>query len=169
MTTLATMVTTSEIDASPLDSSRSVVLIARLARTIKSRLECALLPLGLRLRHLVALSYLRDHGPTPQGALGEGLRIDASNLVGLLNELDDQGLVVRRRDPADRRRHIVDLSPRGQKLLDDDVQRSLAEVDDGLFGSLAPDDREALHRILAQLAGEQAALCLGEEEEPCAP
>src|ERR671935_214781 len=161
------MVTSTKPRTAADPGTHSVVLIARLARSVKHRMEEALAPLGLRMRHLVALSYLRDHGATPQGALGDGLRIDASNLVGLLNELDDQGLVVRRRDPADRRRHIVDLSPRGQKLLDDDVQRSLAEVDDGLFGSLAPDDREALHRILAQLAGEQAALCLGEEEEPC--
>jgi DNA-binding MarR family transcriptional regulator len=101
--------------------------------------------------------------------LGDGLRIDPSNLVGLLNDLDRQDLVVRRRDPADRRRHIVELSPRGEKLLDEDVQRTLQAVDDDVLGSLAPDDRAHLHRILMSVAGELAALCLGEEEEACAP
>jgi DNA-binding MarR family transcriptional regulator len=161
------MVTSVDIEAPALPSSHSVVLIARLARRVRSRLECALEPLGLRLRHLVALSYLRDHGPTPQGALGDGLRIDPSNLVGLLNELDGKGLVIRRRDPADRRRHIVELSPLGGKLLDDDVERSLADVDDAVLGSLPPADRAALRRILVQLAGDHAALCLGDDEVPC--
>jgi DNA-binding MarR family transcriptional regulator len=164
------MVMSVDIDEAPaLPTSYSVLLIARLARTVKARLECGLAPLGLRVRHLVALSYLRDHGPTPQGALGDGLRIDPSNLVGLLNDLDRQDLVVRRRDPADRRRHIVELSPRGEKLLDEDVQRTLQAVDDDVLGSLALDDRADLHRILMSVAGELAAMCLGEEEEACAP
>jgi DNA-binding MarR family transcriptional regulator len=155
-------------DAPALPSSHSVVLIARLARTVKGRLEAALAPLGLRTRHLVALSYLRDHGPTPQGALGDGLRIDPSNLVGLLNELDRAGYVERRRDPDDRRRHIVELSKRGRKLVDEDVQRSLAAVDDSVLGSLPADDRATLHRILVELSGDWAALCLADDEEPCA-
>jgi MarR family transcriptional regulator, transcriptional regulator for hemolysin len=161
------MSTSTETPALP--TSHSVVLIARLARTVRARVQDALTPLGLRMRHLVALSYLRDHGPTPQGALGDGLRIDASNLVGLLNELDAKGFVERRRDPSDRRRHIVELSPRGRKLLETEVQQSLAMVDDTLLGSLAPDDREALHRILVDVSGELAASCLVDEEEPCDP
>ena len=161
------MVTSVDAQAAVLPTSHSVLLIARLARTVKARLERALAPLGLRVRHLVALSYLRDHGPTPQGALGDGLRIDPSNLVGLLNDLDRQGLVVRRRDAADRRRHIVELSARGQRLLEEDVQRSLAAVDDDVLGALSPEDRADLHRILMQVAGQLAAGCLGDDDVPC--
>src|SRR4029079_19805601 len=102
-TRLATMVTSVDIDEAPaLPTSYSVLLIARLARTVNAPLECAIAPPGAGAPHTRALSYLRDHGPTPQGALGDGLRIDPSNLVGLLNDLDRQDLVVRRRDPADR-------------------------------------------------------------------
>jgi DNA-binding MarR family transcriptional regulator len=77
--------------------------------------------------------------------------------------------VERRRDPDDRRRHIVELSKRGRKLLDEDVQRSLAAVDDSVLGSLSPDDRAALHRILVELSGDWAALCLADDEEPFSP
>jgi hypothetical protein len=45
----------------------------------------------------------------------------------------------------------------------------LQAVDDDVLGSLAPDDRADLHRILMSVAGELAALCLGEDEEACAP
>src|SRR3954467_2787729 len=102
------MVTSVNAEAGAKPGKPSVLLIARLARTVRHRTEQALAPIGLRLRHLVALSYLRDHGATPQGPLGEHHRIDASNLVGLLNEFDDMGLVVRRLEPASRRRDLVD-------------------------------------------------------------
>jgi DNA-binding MarR family transcriptional regulator len=61
----------------------------------------------------------------------------------------------------------VDLAPKGRKLIEHDVQRSLAAVDDAVLGTLAPEDREALHRILMQVAGELAAECLGDDESGC--
>ena len=144
------MVTSVDIEATAFPTSYSVLLIARLARTVKSRLERALAPLGLRVRHLVALSYLRDHGPTPQGALGDGLRIDPPNLVGLLNDLDDQGLVVRRRDPADRRRHIVQVSAKGLKVIDK-VTEVMDSVEDDLLADFDSGEREQVARLLAAI------------------
>ena len=158
------MVTSVDIEAPAFPTSYSVLLIERLARTVKSRLERALAPLGLRVRHLVALSYLRDHGPTPQGALGDGLRIDPSNLVGLLNDLDDQGLVVRRRDPADRRRHIVE-PPRADRSPRRGRHRTLQAVDDDVLDARSRTPRR-LHCILMRVAGELAALCLGDTGSP---
>ena len=76
----------------------------------------AVAPLGLRARHLVALTHLSDHGPTPQQTLIEALGLDASNLVALLNELEDAGLIVRSRDRADRRRGIIELSAEGERV-----------------------------------------------------
>src|SRR5258708_5915321 len=71
----------------------------------------------LRPRQLVALNLLHEHGPLSQQSLGEALTLDPSNVVGLLNELEERALITRRRDPADRRRHIVSLSPAGQAEL----------------------------------------------------
>jgi DNA-binding MarR family transcriptional regulator len=137
-----------------------VVLIAQLARTVRRHFEATLGPVGFRQRHLVALSHLRDNGPTPQQVLAEILRMDASNLVGLLNELDDRGLIVRRRDPIDRRRHIVELSPHGEQVLKD-VKRALKAIDDEVLGALSADDRETLHRILAEVTAGITAECAG--------
>src|SRR5580658_10344943 len=67
----------------------------------------------LRPRHLIALKLLGEQGPITQHAVSTALSLDPSNVVGLLNELEERGLITRRRDPADRRRHIVKLSAAG--------------------------------------------------------
>jgi MarR family transcriptional regulator, lower aerobic nicotinate degradation pathway regulator len=134
--------------------SQCTVLIARLARVLRQRFEQVLTPLGLRQRHVVALSYLREHGPTAQQQLAERLRMDASSLVCLLNELEEDDLVIRHRDRSDRRRAIVELSSRGERALAG-VDQAVQVVEDEMLASFAPAEREALHALLARLgAGE---------------
>jgi DNA-binding MarR family transcriptional regulator len=128
-------------------AARSTVLIAHLARAINHRFEGELAPLGLRQRQLVALSYLRDHGPAPQQAMAEALSIDPSNVVLLLNELEDAGLATRRRDQADRRRHIVEITPAGERALEQ-VGRVLDAIEDDVLGALNAGQRDALNDLL---------------------
>jgi DNA-binding MarR family transcriptional regulator len=133
---------------------QSLVLISHLARVAQRGSETALDPAGLRPRHLVALTILRDHGATTQGALGEALRLDPSNLVGLLNELEQRGLLERRRDPGDRRRHIVELSAAGRQALVR-AEQALVSVQDDVLGALDEDERATLHSLLLRAAGGQ--------------
>ncbi len=74
---------------------RTSPLVDHLARVTRSRAEAALAPLGLRPRHLVTLTLLRDHGGGTQQALAEVLQIDRTNLVGLLNDLEADAKVRR--------------------------------------------------------------------------
>ena len=69
----------------------------------------------MHMRLLMALSYVRDHDNAPQQELAEALCMDANNVVLLLNELEDLGFVARRRDPHDRRRHLVELTEEGRE------------------------------------------------------
>ena len=126
--------------------------MSHLARVARRGTEQALAPLGLRPRHLVALTLLRAQGPATQQALIEALRIDPSNLVGLLNELEQRRLLVRERDPGDRRRHIVALSPAGAKTVRR-AERALAAVQDDVLQSLSGDERDTLHDLLLRAAG----------------
>lgn len=76
-------------------------------------------------------------------------------MVGLLNELEGWGLVTRRRDPADRRRHIVEISARGEEELRSAYDR-LGLIEDRLFGVLRADELLALHEMLTRvLTGER--------------
>src|SRR6202165_5420255 len=95
----------------------SSLLISQLARGIRRRIEQAVTPLGLRPRELLALQHLRERGPSAQQTLAELLGVDATNLVAVLNSLEDAGLIERRRDRADRRRAIIELSAQGEHVL----------------------------------------------------
>jgi DNA-binding MarR family transcriptional regulator len=131
--------------------AHSTVLVARIARVVRQRFEQTLTPFGLRQRLVVALSYLREHGPTAQQRLAEQLCMDASSTVCLLNELEESGFVVRRRDRRDRRRGIVELSPAGLRALGQ-VDRALQAVEDEILAPLADGERSVLHDLLARLA-----------------
>jgi DNA-binding MarR family transcriptional regulator len=144
------VVATSEELAPAVVPAQATVLIARVARVVRRRFEQALAPLGLRQRHLVALSYLRQHGPTAQQMLADRLCMDASSTVCLLNELEDAELIERRRDRSDRRRGIVVLSRRGERALGE-VDQALQTVEDEILASLDACERGELHALLARL------------------
>jgi MarR family transcriptional regulator, lower aerobic nicotinate degradation pathway regulator len=128
----------------------ATVLIARVARVVRQRFEQVLAPLGLRQRHVVALSYLRGYGPTAQQKLADRLRMDASSMVCLLNELEENDLVVRQRDRADRRRAIVELSPQGEFALCR-VDKAVQIVEDEMMTRLSHQERATLHELLVKL------------------
>lgn len=140
-------VSEAQLDSAP---AQATVLIARVARVVRQRFEHVLTPLGLRQRHVVALSYLRGHGPTPQQQLADRLRMDASSMVCLLNELQENELVVRHRDRADRRRGIVELSPEGERALCE-VDQALQVVEDEVLTRLESSERGTLRQLLAKL------------------
>src|SRR6201985_2157341 len=73
--------------------------------------------LGIKLKQLIALEILARNEGCLQQELGATLMVDANNCVLLLNELDDHGYVERKRDPQDRRRHIVVITAAGVMAL----------------------------------------------------
>src|SRR5208282_4283988 len=93
----------------------AAVLLSRMAKQVYRRSNEE--QLGMHLRHLAALSYVSDHDECPQQDLAEAFCMDANNVVLLLNELEHLGYTARLRDPSDRRRHVVKITPAGRKAL----------------------------------------------------
>ena len=147
-------------------SAASSVLISQLARGMRRRIEQAVEPLGLRPRELHALQHLRERGPSAQQTLVELLGIDATNLIAILNGLEDAGLIERRRDRADRRRAIIALSPQGDQLLAD-LDRALRRIDDDVLGTLTRSERATLNALLAQAVKHIAADCTQATDDAC--
>jgi DNA-binding MarR family transcriptional regulator len=144
-------------------------LLARLGRAVTRHYRSALTPIGLKPRETSALLTLRDDGAMSQQALGTALDIDASNLVVLLNDLEGAGLILRHRDPQDRRRHLVEISKRGSKLICE-VEHASMQIEDEFFAALDPDERANLHDLLARVAQStdvSAKGAAGDEEEGC--
>jgi DNA-binding MarR family transcriptional regulator len=128
---------------------RSSALLDHLARLMRTRAASALSPLGLRPRHLVALTVLRDHTGATQQGLAIALHIDRTNLVGLLNDLESRGLIARRRAEEDRRRHIVELTDDGAEALAT-AECALAATENEVLGALDTEQRELLYQLLQQ-------------------
>ncbi len=137
---------------------RLLPLLEHLARVGRRAFETTLQPGGLRPRHLIALKLLSERGPASQQALADSLSLDPSNVVGLLNELEERRLITRRRDSLDRRRHIVELSSRGQKELCDAYDR-LRRIDDDLLSPLSTRERGTLYDLLARAVGAKTPPC----------
>jgi DNA-binding MarR family transcriptional regulator len=125
----------------------SMVLLTRLAKQVYRRSSEELL--GMHMRLLMALSFVRDHDNTPQQELAEALCMDANNVVLLLNELEDLGYVARRRDPDDRRRHLVALTDQGFRALSS-AERAQETIEDVVLRALDPDDRAILWQLLTR-------------------
>ncbi len=111
-------------------------------------------PEGPRLPLVSVLACLEDYGPQSQRDVAHRLRWDPSDLVGVIDRLEQDGLVVRRRDPADRRRYALDLTRRGRAW----VRAALAESEARtapLVSPLAEEERaqltDLLRRVLAGL------------------
>lgn len=125
----------------------SMVLLTRLAKQVYRRSTEELL--GIHMRLVMALSYLRDHDGAPQQELAEALCMDANNVVLLLNELEDLGHVTRRRDPDDRRRHLVELTGQGRRALVS-AERAQETIEDEVLQALDADERATLWRLLTR-------------------
>lgn len=125
----------------------SMALLTRLAKQVYRRSTEDLL--GMHMRHLMALSYVRDHDGGPQQELAEALCMDANNVVLLLNELEELGYISRRRDLSDRRRHLVDLTPAGSKALNA-AERKQETIEDDVLQALDADERATLWRLLGR-------------------
>jgi DNA-binding MarR family transcriptional regulator len=138
----------------------SVFLLKKLGFAAKQRSLDEYEKLGLSPYHYAILALLDEGLPETQAAIADSLGYDRGTLVGLLDELEEKSLVERKRDPDDRRRHLVRLTAEGTRTLA--TLRALAErLDNEFLAPLDAEQREALHALL---------LLLAERHEPrCAP
>jgi DNA-binding MarR family transcriptional regulator len=130
------------------------MLLAGRGALAGARVRDALGAQGLNMRSVFTLKHLAD-GPVGQQALIDLLGVDPSALVAVLNELEGLGLASRQRDAADRRRHIVTITPAGAEALRS-ADEVLKAADADLFAALSPEERSELARLLAKVADAQS-------------
>lgn len=129
----------------------SAFLLKRLGFTAKERTLAAYEGVGLHPYHHAVLAVLDEGSRETQGSIADALGYDRGMLVGLLDDLEERDLVERKRDPNDRRRHLVRLTPEGKKTLKR-LRAIAAQVDDEFFAPLDAEERAALHDLLHRLA-----------------
>jgi DNA-binding MarR family transcriptional regulator len=128
-------------------------LSARVTRRLIGAERPLLAAHGLSMWAYIALSYLARQPAGTQLALAEGIRYDKTRLIGLLDELERDGLITRKPDPSDRRARTVNLTPAGKKR-HAAAQADVRAMEDEFLGDLSATERDRLRRVLARLAND---------------
>src|SRR5690348_14022208 len=141
-----------ELTSSPL------FLLKRLGMNAKERSFVAYEELGLHPYHHAILAVLDEGTRETQGSIADSLGYDKGQLVGLLDDLETAGLIERRRDPSDRRRHVVEMTAAGRKTLA--KLRALSKsIEEEFLAPLDERERKVLHTLLLELAEEHLPTC----------
>src|SRR5262249_27761360 len=136
-------------------------LLARLGFRFKAKAIANAEQAGFELYDYSVLAILAEGDRQTQATMADALNVDPSRLVAVLDSAEDRGLVVRQRDPNDRRRHVVSITSEGKRQLA--RLRTLAKsVEAEFFAPLDPESRKALHELLLQLAVHHDPLCAHE-------
>jgi MarR family transcriptional regulator, lower aerobic nicotinate degradation pathway regulator len=125
-------------------------LLKKLGFGVKERSWEAYRESGLTPQHHAVMSLLEEGTCGAQGMIADRLGYDRSQLVGLLDDLEERGYVVRKRDADDRRRHLVNLTPEGENALRE-LRLIAKAVEAEFLAPLDAEDRKALHGLLLRL------------------
>ena len=136
----------------------SLFLLKRLGFSAKNRSLELYEQEGLNPYHFAILALLDEGLPEAQAAIADALGYDRGTLVGLLDELEEKGLVERKRDPDDRRRHIVRLTADGKRTLSR-LRTLNTRLEDDFLAPLDAEQRESLHSLLLELAAKHEPRC----------
>lgn len=141
----------------PLPAIRSLPswLLGRAAARGRSLVAEALAAEGMKMWHHVVLSAVRDLAPVAQADLGRSVGLDPKDLVGILNDLQAQALVVRAPDPNDRRKNAVSLTDAGARLLKR-CEKVAREANDALLAPLSAAERDRFMNLLIRISGTQS-------------
>src|SRR5438552_10131812 len=138
-----------EMPIPPALADRPGALLVMAARTGQDLATRRLAPMGLSVRLCGVLNLLAE-GPISQQALGEQLGIDRTTVVELIDDLEQQGVVVRRRNPSDRRSYALSLTPKG-RTVQKRAARAFNAAAAEFFGPLKSAEQQALTDMLRRI------------------
>jgi DNA-binding MarR family transcriptional regulator len=125
--------------------------LAAALTVLRRRLMAAERPIiigrGLTTWGYIVMSALRDGDAPTQQVLAEVTGQDRTRIIGVLDELEENGLIERRIDPRDRRMRVIALTPVGREV-QAATQRDIRAMEDEVLSHLSAEDRQQLQTLL---------------------
>jgi DNA-binding MarR family transcriptional regulator len=131
--------------------AKSGFVLVQLAMGFKAQALDVLEQAGYGAYQYSVLAVLDEQTRKVQATIADTLGFDPSQLVGVLDALEARGLVLRQRDPDDRRRHVVSLTAKGRTQLVR-LRKLIDELEDDWFTPLSAAERKTFHELLLRLA-----------------
>lgn len=125
---------------------RPAYALGQLHSALTAQLEKELAGIGLSLRTHQVLACIAEHGGHSQQQVSDSVDVDRSEMVRIVDRLEEAGLLIREVDPADRRRHRLQLTAAGRRLLRRG-ETVIEAVTETALGGLSRDERRTLHRL----------------------
>jgi DNA-binding MarR family transcriptional regulator len=138
------------MSAFPDDRRDLAAMFVPLARALIAREEPVLVAHDISMWGYVVLTALVEQPVRTQAALAQAINADKSRIIGVLDDLQQRELIQRQPDTADRRVHLLSLTPEGDRLRRS-VQAAIRDSEKGVLATLPPADREAFLRSLKAL------------------
>jgi len=129
--------------------------LARTARSVSRAFDDALAQAGGSAPVWLVLISLKSQQVRNQRELAEAVGIREATLTHHLNSMDEQGLITRRRDPANRRVHLVELTEAGEAAFQR-LRGAATAFDQRLRAGLSADEVSQLEALLGRLAANVA-------------
>lgn len=155
-----------EITEAPLALNRvaqelvasSGFLLARLGLRFKGKAIACAEAAGFELYDYSVLALLAEGSRETQGTIADALSLDPSRLVAQLDRLEQRTLIVRQRDPLDRRRHVVSITAAGKRE-HSRLRELIKRIEDEFLAPLDAAHRKTLHELLLRLAEHNDPRC----------
>ncbi len=125
--------------------------LLRKAYQRNSTLFLSMVPGNLTTTQFSVMNRLAEDGPMSQNHLGRSVAMDGATTKGVVDRLIARGLLQTRRDPQDRRRHLVSLTPEGVAVIDEAVEAAIRVTEETL-APLREKERETLLRLLSKIS-----------------
>jgi DNA-binding MarR family transcriptional regulator len=135
--------------AHDVPAPRLLYLVKQLESAIRARMDVALRPRRITVPQYTALTVLEQHDDMSAAQLARHTFVTAQAMDGVVGALQGAGLIVRHRDPENRRRLVISLTAEGRELLED-CRADVDRIEAAAFAALTADEQSRLREWLSE-------------------
>ena len=147
---------TPHVQLPPAVKDRLGFLLAKNHLAFLGQVEAKLEPKGITGRHYGCLTLIAAEGPMTQQQLGKRMGVDRTTIVAVVDALEDQGFVERRRNPDDRRAYALQVTPAGEAW-QKRATEVILETEDEYLAPLSAAERKQFVDLLQRVLVSQPA------------